>query len=129
MANDEIRKELFLLAKEASRAAYAPYSKFNVGAALLTEDNMVYTGINIENASFGATICAERVAVSKAISEGKNKFRAIAIYSKNAIAWPCGICRQFIFEFDPKIEIIVGKDENNLIVRKLDEILVEGFKF
>ncbi len=128
--NDSIRKELFLIAKDASYLAYAPYSKFNVGAAILTsEDEIVYTGCNIENASFGATICAERVAVSKAISEGKRTFKAIAIYSDSAIAWPCGICRQFIHEFAPDIEVIVGKEEDQLIVKKLKDIFLEGFKF
>ncbi len=126
---DSVRKELFLIAKEAANLAYAPYSKFKVGAALLTEDEMVYTGCNIENASYGATICAERVAMSKAISEGKMKYIAMAVYSEDAIAWPCGICRQFIYEFSPELEIIVGKDEDNLIIKKLNEVFLEGFKF
>ncbi len=128
VVDDQIRKELFHIAREAAEGAYAPYSKFKVGAAVLTDDEKVYTGVNIENSSFGATICAERVAVTKAVSEGKMKFVAIAVFAEDAIAWPCGICRQFIYEFAPNIEVIVGKDSENLIIRNLDEILVEGFR-
>ncbi len=113
MPTNKIFVELFKIAKETANLAYAPYSNFKVGAALLTEEDTVYTGVNIENASYGATICAERVAVSKAISEGKQRLEAIAVYSEGTLAWPCGICRQFIYEFNPEIIIIVGMEVLN----------------
>ena len=85
-------KSLFELARAASDKAYAPFSHYKVGAALLTKGGKVYTGVNIENSSFGATICAERTAFVKAISEGERKFEAIAIYGSGSEAVPCGIC-------------------------------------
>ena len=92
--------ELINYAKKAMNNAYAPYSNFCVGAALLTDDGTVYTGCNIENSSFGATICAERTAAVKAVSEGHRRFTKIAIVSKaGGYTYPCGICRQFLSEF------------------------------
>jgi len=124
----EASGELYQIAKEASRNAYAPFSGFQVGAALLAEDGTVYTGVNIENSSYGATICAERTAFVKALSEGVRSFTAIAVYAENAEALPCGICRQFMYEFAPKIRIITGADEKNLQIRTLEELLPLGFK-
>lgn len=93
-------KELCQIARQAQINAYAPYSNFKVGAALLCEDGTIYTGCNIENASYGATLCAERCAISKAVSEGKRKFLKIAITSSSGdFTMPCGICRQVLFEF------------------------------
>ena len=87
---------------EASNRAYAPYSKFRVGAALLAEDGRVFTGCNVENASFGLTNCAERTAVFKAVSEGATRFKAIAIAGGvGDVAMPCGACRQVLAEFCP----------------------------
>lgn len=92
--------ELIDLAKKAMQNAYVPYSHFRVGAALMVEDGSVYTGCNIENASFGATICAERTAAVKAVSEGHTRFTRIAIVSSSGeYTHPCGICRQFLSEF------------------------------
>ncbi|KAI9030188.1 cytidine deaminase [Phycomyces nitens] len=98
----EAKQNLVNLAIEAKSRSYSPYSKFRVGAALLTEDGTLFQGANIENASFGATVCAERTTYCKAISEGHTKFVALAVSSdeQNYIS-PCGICRQFISEFGP----------------------------
>ena len=102
--------ELFAVAREAMKNSYSPYSKFKVGAALLTKEGKVFTGVNVENSSYGATVCAERTAVVKAVSEGYREFEAIAVASSEGIASPCGICRQFIFEFGDDIRIITGND-------------------
>ena len=121
-------KELFRMAVEASENAYAPFSNFHVGAALLTEDGKVFTGVNIENSSYGATICAERTAMVKAISEGARGFESIAIAGNGGTSWPCGICRQFMYEFCPEIRVISGENEDELQVYTLKELLPEGFK-
>lgn len=93
-------EDLSVIARHAAKKAYAPYSKFKVGAALLAKDGTVYTGCNIENASFGLTNCAERTAVFKAVSEGVKSFSAIAIAGgKKDVAMPCGACRQVLAEF------------------------------
>jgi cytidine deaminase len=95
-------------AKKAMKFAYAPYSKFHVGVALVTASGKLYTGCNVENAAYGSTICAERVAVAKAVSEGDLDFKAIAIVgSSNEFTYPCGSCRQFISEFGINTAIIV----------------------
>ena len=98
---------LLELAREAMQRSYSPYSSYPVGAALLAKDGRVFQGCNIENASLGATICAERTAMVKAVSEGALEFDAIAIATKDTPGWPCGICRQFMSEFAPDIRIIV----------------------
>ena len=121
-------KELFRMAVKASENAYAPFSNFHVGAALLTEDGKVFTGVNIENSSYGATICAERTAMVKAISEGARNFESIAIAGNGGTSWPCGICRQFMYEFCPEIRVISGENEDELKVYTLKELLPEGFK-
>lgn len=121
-------QELFRMAVEASENAYAPFSDFHVGAALLTKDGTVFTGVNIENSSFGATICAERTAMVKAISEGAREFESIAIAGNGGTSWPCGICRQFMYEFCPDVRVISGEDEDHLQVYTLKELLPEGFK-
>lgn len=105
-------KELLEIADKAMENAYAPYSKFRVGAALLCSDGTVFTGCNVENASFGATNCAERTAIFKAVSEGYRDFEAIAIVSSGGgETYPCGICRQVMGEFAPKLRIIL-RNEN-----------------
>ena len=118
--------ELVAKAKEALEYSYSPYSHFAVGAALLSADGQVFTGCNIENSSFGATNCAERTAIFKAVSEGVKDFKAIAIVcSGDQPAYPCGICRQVIAEFakDEKIPVIIIKNENDYIVKTFEEIL------
>ena len=121
-------KKLFRMAVKASENAYAPFSDFHVGAALLAKDGKVYTGVNIENSSYGATICAERTAMVKAISEGCREFEAIAIAGNGGTSWPCGICRQFMYEFCPEIRVISGENEDELKSYTLKELLPEGFK-
>lgn len=124
--------DLFDMAVKASANAYAPFSHFHVGAALLASSGRAYTGVNVENSSFGATICAERTAFVKAISEGERDLTAIAIAAKTADgkiaeSLPCGICRQFMYEFSPDIFIITGTDREKLDVRKLSDLLPLGF--
>lgn len=99
-------EELIALAHEAMKNAYTPYSKFNVGACLLSKDGRTFTGCNIENASYGGTNCAERTALFKAVSEGAREFVTIAIATEKALAWPCGICRQVLNEFAPDLRVI-----------------------
>lgn len=122
-------KELISEAIKAKEKAYVPYSKFRVGAAVLTEDGKVYSGCNIENASYGATNCGERTAIFKAVSDGYTKFKAVAIVG-DAInyTYPCGICRQVIKEFACEdIVIILAKNEEDYIVRTMEEILPGAF--
>ena len=121
-------KQLFRMAVKASENAYAPFSDFHVGAALLAKDGTVYTGVNVENSSYGGTICAERTAMVKAISEGCREFEAIAIAGNGGTSWPCGICRQFMYEFCPDLRVISGENEDELKSYTLKELLPEGFK-
>lgn len=127
--SEKLIKGLYEKALDVRENAYAPFSGFKVGAALLTEDGSIYTGVNIENSSFGATICAERTAFVKAISEGHRKFRAIAVTAgSEQESLPCGICRQFMYEFAPQIEIITGTDIDKLNMRTLEELMPLGFR-
>ena len=123
--------KLLELAKEAAKKAYAPYSEFFVGAALLAASGKVYLGCNIENSAYSATICAERVAFSKAISEGEREFVAIAVVGgkddTSTPCYPCGVCRQFIAEFcnsDFKLYFCNG---NDVLEYGYDEILPHRF--
>ena len=118
---------LLKLAADSARAAYAPYSNFHVGAALLSEDGEVFTGCNVENASYGLTICAERTAVFNAVSQGKRRFLAIAIASPDACP-PCGACRQVLNEFQPDMIIYLG-DENGKLIHetRLAKLLPDAF--
>ena len=124
-------RELLKIAEEARFNAYVPYSKFRVGAALLTSDGKVYTGCNIESASFGATNCAERTAIFKAISEGEKKFVKLAVASdnsdKNQPTWPCGICRQVIVEFADDIQIITGSSKGDILEINIKVLLPHYF--
>ena len=123
---DISNEKLYEIAEGARANAYAPFSNFCVGAALLTTDGEIYTGVNIENSSYGATICAKRTAFVKAISEGKRQFSKIAISAGDVESVPCGICRQFMYEFSPEIEVIT-KADGALKVRPLIQLLPEGF--
>jgi cytidine deaminase len=120
-------RKLYKEAKTMIDSAYAPYSRFKVGAAVMTTDGKIFKGANIENASFGAGICAEQVAVSAAVSAGEREFDAIAVVSGEGSAWPCGICRQFMYEFSPEMKVITGDDEDHLEVYELAELLPKGF--
>lgn len=126
---------LMNMAISARQAAYMPYSHFAVGAALLCSDGSVFTGSNIENAALSPTVCAERVAFFKAVSEGKRDFSAIAVAggkagsSPDEIVAPCGVCRQVMMEFcsGKTFDVILGNSEENIKVYKLGEILPLGF--
>lgn len=121
-------EELIKKAHEAKTLAYAPYSKFKVGAAILTESGKVYTGCNIENASYGATNCAERTAIYKAVSEGETQIKAIAIVSSgNDITYPCGICRQVIAEFMKDGDLIFENSKGEIQVISIKDIFPYSF--
>lgn len=117
---------LIAAAHQARQKAYAPYSGFSVGAALWTGSGRVFTGCNVENASYGLTVCAERVAVAKAISEGECDFEAIAVVSPGG-ATPCGACRQVLAEFNADLRVIVADLEGNSHEFRLSELLPEAF--
>lgn len=120
-------RELYEMALEVSKNAYAPYSNYHVGAVLVCDDGTLYTGFNIENASFGATVCAERVALFKAVSEGKRNFSVIAVASgREENCSPCGICRQTLSEFAPDLSVIY-KWNDEIVKRPLGEILADSF--
>ena len=120
--------ELMDMAKEAMKSAYAPYSHFSVGAAVETDDGEVYCGCNIENSSYGATICAERTAISKAVSEGYRRITRIAICdSNNSYAWPCGICRQVMSEFAVEDFYVILEDNGKISNFFLKELLPNSF--
>ena len=127
-------KRLIEQAMEAMGNAYAPYSGFRVGAALLTEDGRIYQGCNVENAAYSPSCCAERTAFFKAVSEGVKDFDAICVTGgMNGVVTdytaPCGVCRQVMMEFcDPKeFQIIVAIDEERYIIKTLEELLPLGF--
>lgn len=121
-------KELFKRAVEAMDNAYAPFSNFRVGAALLDKDGNVFTGVNVENSSYGGTICAERTACLKAVSEGSREFTKIAVATSEGWGWPCGLCRQFLYEFSPEMLVISGSDEEHLETMTLEELFPKGFR-
>ncbi|MGF7185416.1 cytidine deaminase [Desulfitispora alkaliphila] len=121
-------RELLERAIEAKKNAYAPYSKFPVGAALLTTDNSIFTGCNVENASYGLTNCAERTAVYTAVAAGYSNFKAIAIVTNlEELATPCGACRQVLIEFGSEIDIIVGNEKGEYQVYTSGELLPSCF--
>lgn len=122
--------KLIELAKEVMKNAYAPYSNFKVGAALLTSDGCVFTGCNVENSSYGATNCAERTAIFKAVSEGCTSFKKIAIVScKGDYTYPCGVCLQVMGEFaDPKtFKIILSNNDKDIKEILLQDMLPFAF--
>lgn len=123
-------KELLTIAHDAAAFAYVPYSKFPVGAALECADGSVFTGCNVENSSFGGTICAERVAICKAISEGHTAFSRIAIYGSASenYCYPCGICRQFMSEFGTDIEILCSNKRGRYVSYRLSELAPHTFQ-
>ena len=121
-------KDLCKRAIEASKNSYSPYSKYRVGAALLTKSGKIYEGANIENASYSPTVCAERVAIFKAVYDGERDFKAIAVFGEN-LAYPCGVCRQVLSEFcSPELKIFIVKDEDNFEETTLGELLPKSFK-
>lgn len=128
--NEEERRSLLQRAREAASAAYAPYSHFPVGAALLAEDGTIVSGSNVENASYGLSICAERSAAVAAVSAGHRAFRAVAVSApRSRLATPCGACRQFLNEFLPstgELIIVLDDGESGLEI-PFSEILPRAF--
>jgi cytidine deaminase len=118
---DEERRLLIDLASEARRRAYAPYSNYQVGAALRTRSGRIFTGCNIENAAYPTSMCAERVAIFKAVSEGEKEFEVLAVVTSNA-GMPCGGCRQVMAEFGLDTLVLIAGDEGRLV----QEITVAG---
>ncbi|HWP50696.1 MAG TPA: cytidine deaminase [Clostridia bacterium] len=128
--------ELIQQALQARKNAYAPYSRFAVGAALLAGSGRIYTGCNIENAAYSPTNCAERTAVFKAVSEGERRFIKLALVAANellgaplpAIVSPCGVCLQVLAEFaEPKMVLLLAKSEDDYEIHTLGELLPLGF--
>ena len=126
MLRDE---ELIELAKEAREAAHAPYSKFEVGAALITSDGKIYTGCNIENSTYSLTVCAERVAIFKAVSEGSREIVKIAVVADTEnLTPPCGCCRQMIWEFASEETTVIMANLSGDVVRcEIKELLPKAF--
>ena len=128
MIADSYDKVLFKKALDNLSNAYCPYSEFPVSAVLVGESGKEYTGVNIENAAYPAGICAERTAMSKAVSEGERNFERIVIATAKGEGWPCGICRQLMYEFSPDMKVVAGKNIDNLKAYSLRELLPEGFR-
>ena len=121
-------EELIRKAREAQKHAYAPYSQFHVGAAILTEDGQIFSGCNVENSSYGLTICAERTAVFTAVCEGSQRFSKIVIVSDDeAPVMPCGACRSVLFEFSPDMEIIAVGSAGKVDRIQLSSLYPKGF--
>lgn len=118
--------ELIASATAARERAYAPYSNFKVGAALLGKSGRVYTGCNVENAAYGPSMCAERTAVFKAVSEGEREFEAIAVVTGNGVS-PCGTCRQVMMEFAPDMTVVISDTRGNARATTVRDLLPDGF--
>lgn len=114
MLTDEVRQKLIRSALEARQRAYAPYSNYPVGAALLAKSGRIYQGVNIENAAYPTTICAERVAIFNAVSEGEHQFDAIAVVTQNG-GTPCGSCRQVMAEFGLDTIVLIADAEGRIV--------------
>lgn len=118
------------MALNAIKNAYAPYSKFRVGAVVRTKCGSVYTGVNIENASYGLTVCAERVAIFKAVSEGDQEIEEVIVaVETDELVAPCGACRQVIAEFNPHAKIIMVNNKGKVKETTLDKLLPDVFTF
>jgi cytidine deaminase len=126
VSNQMQPEELIARATLAREFAYAPYSDYSVGAALLSRSGRVYLGANIENAAYALTICAERVAVFKAITEGESEFAAIAVVTSNGGS-PCGSCRQVLREFAPNIPVYIGDQSGNYRETTVAQLLPDSF--
>jgi cytidine deaminase len=122
-------RELAAKAMEMQNFAYCPYSNFQVGAALLCEDGRVFTGCNVESAAYGSTICAERTALLKAVSEGcRDNWVAIAVAGRGEeFCWPCGSCRQMLYEFAPDLRVLAVRGDGSFEEASLSDLLPRGF--
>ena len=126
----EEKQELIRMALAARKKAYAPYSNFMVGAALRAKDGRIYTGCNVENAALGSTICAERTAACKAVSEGHRDFVRIAVYGDGEhYCYPCGACRQFLAEFAPDMEVLSVMGGGRYVSNRLSELMPYTFNY
>jgi cytidine deaminase len=127
MVTDTVRHDLIEAARQVRNNAYAPYSKYFVGAALLADTGEIFTGCNVENAAYPSTICAERTALVKAVSESVRRFTAIAVVTENG-GFPCGSCRQMLYEFSPSMLVIVANQRGE-VKREMPllDLLPEGF--
>ena len=124
----EEKQELIRMALAARKKAYAPYSNFMVGAALRAKDGRIYTGCNVENSAFGSTICAERTALVKAVSEGCRKFTRLAVVGNSTdYCWPCGACRQMLYEFAPRLRVLAARGDGAFETATLDQLMPHGF--
>ena len=121
-------KRLINEAKKARNRAYSPYSKYKVGAAVLTKKGNIYSGCNVENASFGITCCAERVAIFKAVSEGEKDIKAIAVVTQGKLTSVCGACRQVIAEFGKDVKIIMANVKGDKKVTTIAKLLPDAFR-
>ena len=127
MVDDEMRKKLVQAALEARQWAYAPYSNYPVGAALLTASGKIYDGVNVENAAYPTGICAERVAAFKAVSEGERQFSAVAVVTANG-GMPCGACRQVLSEFGKDTLVLIANDKGELVLEtSVEKLLPSAF--
>jgi len=127
MNKKQAYKQLLDFAKQTAENSYSPYSKFKVGAAILCEDNKVFCGTNVENASYGLSMCAERVAVFTAVANGCKKIKALAIYSKKGDVTPCGACRQVISEFSKTADIVYNIKGDSFKTVKISSLLPKSF--
>jgi len=123
--SDEKRQELIQMANQARSRAYAPYSNYQVGAALLTKNGQIFIGVNVENAAYPDSICAERSAVFSAVSAGEREFEAIAVATRNG-GTPCGSCRQVLSEFGLDIVVLLTDENENLLQEKTVRELLPG---
>ena len=131
--DDDTRETLIAAAQMVAKNAYAPFSKFCVGAALLTTDGRIFTGCNVENSSYGLTNCAERTAVFTAVAEGalsaSQSIAALAVFNRDGSpCTPCGACRQVLYEFGPEAAVIYKNKAGEIVENKLGELFPEGFR-
>ena len=123
----EQKIDLVRIASQVRKWAYTPYSNYQVGAAVLTDSGRIYDGVNIENAAFSVTVCAERTAIFKAVSNGERKFQAIAVVTKDG-GTPCGSCRQVMAEFSPEMLVIMADEKGKITAeKKLSDLLPGAF--
>ena len=126
--SEERKKNLVRIAQEVRKWAYVPYSEYAVGAAVLTASGRIYDGVNVENAAYPDSMCAERAAIFKAVSNGERNFEALAVVTKNG-GMPCGSCRQVMAEFSPEMLVIVADAEGKVISeQKLSDLLPGAFR-
>lgn len=123
-----LQDKLLCAAKNAMSSAYAPYSGYKVGAAVLGKSGEIYTGCNVENASYGATICAERNAICHGVACGEREFSAVAVVSSGDIPYPCGICLQMLCELAGDAEVVLESCDGRVELTSIKELIPKGFK-